>query len=289
MIWCSTAVASPARSDGSAWRSSAPATRPRRGPERRSARRRPRRGAAADEHPARRARGRRERPRLSAGRGPAAVRSARRRRMSAGRPTCSLRSPAARGRRRPRSRRDRAVGRARALSGGARARMVRRGMPLAPLLDRRSAACVLAMAGIYRRLLDRIEARPERVAGRTRIAAGPREGVGRPRMQHAEPRWAPVQAGARQAAMSVVVVVGRRARRDHRRPGLRGRRRAGDARRGQAHGWAGRRTRSSATGCSIDNGQHVFLRCCQAYRALLERLGSTELRRASSRGWRSRC
>jgi len=36
-----------------------------------------------------------------------------------------------------------------------------RGMALAPLLDRRSAACLLAMAGIYRRLLDRIEARPE--------------------------------------------------------------------------------------------------------------------------------
>jgi phytoene synthase len=36
-----------------------------------------------------------------------------------------------------------------------------RGIALAPLLDRRSAACVLAMAGIYRRLLDRIEAHPE--------------------------------------------------------------------------------------------------------------------------------
>ncbi len=35
-----------------------------------------------------------------------------------------------------------------------------RGLELAPLLDRRSAACVLAMAGIYRRLLDRIERRP---------------------------------------------------------------------------------------------------------------------------------
>jgi phytoene synthase len=37
-----------------------------------------------------------------------------------------------------------------------------RGMALAPLLDRRSAACVRAMAGIYRRLLDRIEAHPAR-------------------------------------------------------------------------------------------------------------------------------
>jgi phytoene synthase len=38
-----------------------------------------------------------------------------------------------------------------------------RGMPLVELLDRRSAACLLAMAGIYRRLLERIEARPLRV------------------------------------------------------------------------------------------------------------------------------
>jgi phytoene synthase len=36
-----------------------------------------------------------------------------------------------------------------------------RGLALVPLLDRRSAACVLAMAGIYRRLLERIDAHPE--------------------------------------------------------------------------------------------------------------------------------
>jgi phytoene synthase len=41
-----------------------------------------------------------------------------------------------------------------------------RGLRLAPRLDRRSAACVLAMAGIYRRLLDRIEAHPEQAANR---------------------------------------------------------------------------------------------------------------------------
>jgi phytoene synthase len=44
-----------------------------------------------------------------------------------------------------------------------------RGLELAPLLDRRSAACLLAMAGIYRRLLDRILAHPERAA-RERIS-----------------------------------------------------------------------------------------------------------------------
>ena len=43
----------------------------------------------------------------------------------------------------------------------------RRGMELAPLLDRRSAACLQAMAGIYTRLLNRIQAHPERaLAGR---------------------------------------------------------------------------------------------------------------------------
>jgi phytoene synthase len=38
-----------------------------------------------------------------------------------------------------------------------------RGMQLVPLLNRRSAACVLAMAGIYHRLLERIEGDPARV------------------------------------------------------------------------------------------------------------------------------
>ncbi len=43
------------------------------------------------------------------------------------------------------------------------------GLELAPMLDRRSAACVLAMAGIYRRLLERIDAHPE-VALRRRMS-----------------------------------------------------------------------------------------------------------------------
>jgi len=41
-----------------------------------------------------------------------------------------------------------------------------RGIALTGMLDRRSAACVLAMAGIYRRLLERIEQHPEEVARR---------------------------------------------------------------------------------------------------------------------------
>jgi len=45
------------------------------------------------------------------------------------------------------------------------------GLQLLPLLDRRSRACVGAMAGIYRRLLDRIEADPLAVtAGRVSLS-----------------------------------------------------------------------------------------------------------------------
>ena len=47
-----------------------------------------------------------------------------------------------------------------------------RGLALATLLDRRSAACLLAMAGIYRRLLERIDADPAAVlAGRVSLPA----------------------------------------------------------------------------------------------------------------------
>jgi phytoene synthase len=49
-----------------------------------------------------------------------------------------------------------------------------RGMQLVPLLDRRSAACVAAMAGIYHRLLARIEADPSR-ALRERMSLSGRE------------------------------------------------------------------------------------------------------------------
>jgi 15-cis-phytoene synthase len=50
----------------------------------------------------------------------------------------------------------------------------RRGMPLVGLLDRRSAACVLAMTGIYRGLLDRIESSPQ-LARRERVSLPMRE------------------------------------------------------------------------------------------------------------------
>jgi phytoene synthase len=47
-----------------------------------------------------------------------------------------------------------------------------RGLRLLPLLDRRSAACAGAMAGIYRRLLDRIAARPSIVYDRRLSLSG---------------------------------------------------------------------------------------------------------------------
>jgi 15-cis-phytoene synthase len=47
-----------------------------------------------------------------------------------------------------------------------------RGLRLVPMLDRRAGACVLAMSGIYRRLLDRIAADPQRVlSGRVSLPA----------------------------------------------------------------------------------------------------------------------
>ncbi|MFI5040358.1 MAG: phytoene/squalene synthase family protein [Acidimicrobiales bacterium] len=52
----------------------------------------------------------------------------------------------------------------------------RQGLQLLPLLDRRSRACVTAMAGIYRRLLTTIEREPEAVLVR-RVSVSSREKV----------------------------------------------------------------------------------------------------------------
>lgn len=50
-----------------------------------------------------------------------------------------------------------------------------RGLELLPLLDRAAAASVSAMAGIYRRMLDRIEAEPEVVLRGPRLSLPARE------------------------------------------------------------------------------------------------------------------
>jgi phytoene synthase len=63
-----------------------------------------------------------------------------------------------------------------------------RGLGIVPLLDRRSAACVLAMAGSYRRLLQRIATQPEIVLD------------GRPSLQRWEKGWVLAQSLARSAA-----------------------------------------------------------------------------------------
>jgi phytoene synthase len=52
------------------------------------------------------------------------------------------------------------------------------GLQLLPMLDRRSAACTGAMAGIYQRLLDRIAAQPAAVlSGRMSLSAGEKAAV----------------------------------------------------------------------------------------------------------------
>ena len=121
----------------------------------------------------------------------------------------------------------------------------RRGMELAPLLDRRSAACLQAMAGIYRRLLGPHPGPSRAGADRAHVAPGAREGVGRG-SQHA--RRGRLRRDAERVAVAARQARGtgpveRRAsrRRDRRRPGghrgrarLRGARRARDPRRGQA-------------------------------------------------------
>jgi phytoene synthase len=55
---------------------------------------------------------------------------------------------------------------------GRAAEWYERGLPLLGLLDKRSGACTAAMAGIYRRLLDKIRVRPEAVLrGRVSLSA----------------------------------------------------------------------------------------------------------------------
>jgi squalene synthase HpnD len=130
------------------------------------------------------------------------------------------------------------------------------GLQLLPMLDRRSAACTGAMAGIYRRLLERIAAQP------TAQPEGGRRGQGANR-----------GSAAREGQVKAVVIGG----------GLAGLTAAIElAEQGaqvtllEAKPRLGGATCSfSRDGLTVDTGQHVFLRCCSAYQGLLAKLGMT--------------
>ena len=128
------------------------------------------------------------------------------------------------------------------------------GLQLIPLLDRRSAACTGAMAGIYRRLLEHIAARPEAALAGQDVAAWGREkaliACGGPLAgRDGPPEKGRCPAIKRRSAMSQ-----RRGGGDRRRAGWhhRGDRPACDRRCAvtllelPATGWAARRRRTSA-------------------------------------------
>ena len=119
------------------------------------------------------------------------------------------------------------------------------------------------MAGIYRRLLDRIERAPRARAARS----GCRCPAGRSPGSPSEPRWPHDRARVRSRSWAA----GWRA--SPPRSNAPTRARAVTLLRGPARASAARRSPSSATGLWLDNGQHVFLRCCTEYRGLLDRLG----------------
>ena len=170
------------------------------------------------------------------------------------------------------------------------------GLQLLPMLDGRSAACTGAMAGIYRKLLDRIAAEPAAVLhgrlfadtagkGDGRRAVAGRPDAGRPRpagpacrilpggLRLARRRAAPVSTGSLTTLRRVVVIGG----------GLAGITAAiALAEAGAAVTLLEARPRLGGATTSfnrgalvVDTGQHVFLRCCTAYRGLLTRLGMT--------------
>ena len=173
-----------------------------------------------------------------------------------------------------------------------------RGLRLMPMLDRRSAACTGAMAGIYYRLLQTIAAAPQLVLQRrVSLSPGPESHGGgqvpgrrRPavRAQRAAPVHddrgsapmssephspAPAAPGRPSAGRHVVVVGG----------GLAGITAAIALREtGARVTLLESRPRLGGATCSftrgglvVNNGQHVFLGCCTAYRELIARLGMT--------------
>ena len=126
---------------------------------------------------------------------------------------------------------------------GARARTwFAAGLAAAPLLDRRSRACMAAMAGIYRRLLGRIERRPGAgAASGRRVAADAGEGAGWRR--GSDRVGAGVSGAAWSSSAAAWPGIGRRAGRWP-TPGP-----TVDARSSAGPASAGRRGRSGATAC----------------------------------------
>ena len=240
-----------------------------------TARRRARRRAAADEHPARRARGRRERARLPPGRGSAPLRP----RPDEDPSERSRAAVVARRRRRgrgPAARRSSALvalrGRARAASGSPAGWSSRRCSTAAapPACSRwraSTAGCSSASTPTRRRCWR----------GRMSLPAREKAWVARPRPAR----------GRRVSARCVRRR--RRPGRDRRGARLRCGGRGRDARGGAPAAGRRRLLRSSATGLQMDNGQHVFLRCCTAYRALLDAARQRAPRRGPAAAARSRC
>ena len=143
-----------------------------------------------------------------------------------------------------------------------------RGLALLPMLDWRSRACTAAMAGIYRRLLIRIQRDPAGVLrGRLSLPAREKAAVAVRALQGGR------HERTRPATAPRVVVVG---------GGLAGLAAALDcADRGARVTLLERRNRLGGLTWSfrhgdrwIDNGQHVFLRCCDQYLSFLDRIGA---------------
>ena len=135
------------------------------------------------------------------------------------------------------------------------------GLRLLPMLDWRSAACAGAMAGIYRELLARIAADPTIVMrGRAALPTRDKLWVAIRAMARRSCAWVPArslsEAGSRGIAAALRLAdAGATVQLVEGRPRLGGA--AFSFRRGDL---------------SVDNGQHVFLRCCEAYRELVRRL-----------------
>ena len=146
------------------------------------------------------------------------------------------------------------------------------GLRLLATIDRRSAACTGAMAGIYRRLLERIARNPHAVLEGRMSLPGSEKALVAAQALAGFDRWKYRKGTqARERSVKVVVIGGglagitaavALAKAKHEVTLLEAKPRLGGA------------TMSfNRDGLVIDTGQHVFLRCCTAYRGLLDRLG----------------